>query len=181
VRGEERGWRSMGKGLDGFWTKAWDRPRTPDFCPFSSPLAIQANDLDQRGWCHDCSRRLHVLLSFFHLQPSSFPPSNQEVLSQKEAERTWNVFCHGAQATNATWTQEPFEIQSNDGFGFGNARCFGKQATQQQRRICKAISFFFFFFFSFSPTHPPPLTSANMCKTQTPTSTGANNTTCENI
>jgi hypothetical protein len=51
--------------LSGFWTKAWD-PRMPDSCLFSSPLAIEPNDSDQRG-CrhrHDHSRHLHVLLTF---------------------------------------------------------------------------------------------------------------------
>jgi hypothetical protein len=48
---------------DGFWTEAWN-PRMPDSCLFSSPLAIELVDSDQRGWRYDHSRHLHVLLTF---------------------------------------------------------------------------------------------------------------------
>ena len=61
MRGEERGRESMG---DGFWTEAWN-PRMPDSCLFSSPLAIELIDSDQRGWRYNYSRHLHVLLTFY--------------------------------------------------------------------------------------------------------------------
>ena len=49
---------------DGFWTEAWN-PRMPDSCLFSSPLAIELIDSDQRGWRYNYSRHLHVLLTFY--------------------------------------------------------------------------------------------------------------------
>jgi hypothetical protein len=69
--------RAQVKGLEGFWTRAWN-PRIPDLCLFSSPLlAIEPDDLDQRGWRHN--------------YPPHTRSSNSLSTSNQEDERPLNV------------------------------------------------------------------------------------------
>jgi hypothetical protein len=100
ILSEDRRGQGSAWGND-FWMKAWTPSRTPDSCLFSSPLTIEPDDLDQRGWHNNCSRHLHVLLTCHLPLTCQLSTINQEVLSPAEAARIWNAFCHCTQQTQS--------------------------------------------------------------------------------
>jgi hypothetical protein len=69
--------------------------------------AKRDDDLCEHTSCLFCRRFVFCAWNFHQhsFRAASFPPSNQEVLTPKEAERTWNIFCRGMLATNPTQTQ----------------------------------------------------------------------------